>query len=125
MPGEVPVARRALPLSRFVLWIDAVICTADWVRHNREGKAEAKTASEFLAKVCPEDYLTLAMMCDASDEVLMLLRFYDDENASISEAPDEVDRFKRNVHFLFIQSGCLRITGFTFPLISRFELSEG
>ncbi len=107
------------PLGRFVLWIGAMIATADWVRHQRHGREEAHRCEAFLAKLTEEDYLQLAMMADAVDECVVLTRFLDDESYDLAAAPDEVASFQRNVHYLFVEGGCTKVSGYT-----KFALEE-
>ncbi len=101
------------PLGRFVLWIGAMLATADWVRHQRHGREEARRCEAFLARLTEEDYLQLAMMADAVDECVVLTRFLDDEAYDLAAAPDEVASFQRNVHYLFIEGGCTSVLGYT------------
>eukprot|EP00974_Lingulodinium_polyedra_P044511 4269538-Lingulodinium_polyedra.AAC.1 len=59
-----------------------MVCAADWARHHRAGRTEARRRTRFLERLCPADYLQLPMMADAADETLALLRYFDDDEGA-------------------------------------------
>ena len=60
----------------------------------------------------PETILLLGMLADASDEVLVLVRFFDKEAFEVDRMAEAVETFKRQLSALFRGQVCLR-TGFT------------
>ena len=56
--------------------------------------------------------LLLGMMADASDEVLMLVRFFDRESFAIEQMAERVQAFMQTARAPFHGGECLR-TGFT------------
>lgn len=67
---------------------------------------------EFLMQICSTDVLLLAMMADASDEELCLLRQFDQSYLPTSDVRSLVQKFITKIEFLFLRSGATE-TGFT------------
>ena len=71
------------PLSRFVLFFEAIWATAvtiSTVRRgtkSRDGRSPEDDANFFLEQCFEERYLQAAMMADAAEENLMVVRFFD------------------------------------------------
>jgi hypothetical protein len=101
------------PLGRWVLHFDSVCSLANWVRQHRRGRSEGAHCESFLSCVTEESYVQLAMVADAADEVGVLLRFLDDENHDLAQAPEEVFSFAQRARFLFSEDGCLEVPGYT------------
>ena len=102
------------PLGRLVRHIGAVIATALYICTNRKGKSEGVAAEEWLANLTEEAYIQAAMMADAADEVIMLVRICDTELADTADLPAEVATFLERVRFLFgTDGGCTQATGYT------------
>lgn len=67
---------------------------------------------EFLSQITSMDLLLLAMMADASDEELSLLRQFDKSYLPTSDVRSLVQTFITKIEFLFLRSGATE-TGFT------------
>eukprot|EP00439_Symbiodinium_sp_Y106_P057391 s6343_g8.t1 len=62
------------PLSCFVLDLEAILSVAMRIARERSGEQAGRSAASFLAAVEPEMLLTAAMLADAGDEGLQLIR---------------------------------------------------
>ena len=132
----------ARPLGRFVALFDAMLGTAQesfgllrlkiWVLvftiyHCKNlftgmvvfrilsKKTMPKTVQccrEFLSQISSTDLLLLAMMADASDEELSLLRQFDQSYLPTSDVRSLVQNFLSKIEFLFLCAGATK-TGFT------------
>ena len=107
----------AVPLQRSILFFEAIWSWCIDVIATRPGQEPAKHAARFLSVVTAEDLLQAAMMADASDEHLMLRRFFDTRGWDPMSVGSELDLFLRNLDFLFIKQhagqppqevGCMR-----------------
>ena len=107
----------AVPLQRSILFFEAIWSWCIDVIATRPGQEPAKHAARFLSAVTAEDLLQAAMMADASDEHLMLRRFFDTRGWDPMSVGSELDLFLRNLDFLFIKQhagqppqevGCMR-----------------
>ena len=78
------------PLIRSVLRFDSLMATAAWIYHHRRGKAEAKRAELFLRRQSTERILLRAMMADAAEETMNLLRFADQKRLEVASLPREI-----------------------------------
>jgi hypothetical protein len=67
---------------------------------------------EFLTQITSVDVLLLAMMADASDEELSLIRNFDQSYLPTSDVRCLVERFISRIEFLFLRSGALEL-GYT------------
>ncbi len=101
------------PMGRFILWLDAVLATAEHISVKRRGNVEGRDAETFLEYVDAEKILQIAMMSDAADESMGLLRYVDDEEYDKAMVPDVVRRFLDAAILLFEQGQCTTLTGFT------------
>lgn len=99
------------PLARLVLYIDALFAVAMDVSNSRSGR-EAQVAENFL-QMGTEEYLQLAMMADAGDEAIQVVRLCDSESFDPATTPAEVAGFRARIKHLFIERGCLELHGFT------------
>jgi len=97
------------PHCRIVIHIDAVLATAVQISISRQAKSEGTAALKFLDWVDEEKYLTLAMLGDASDEGLSLLRFTDSERMDTAEAQEEVQGYEERMNALFLQFQCQHV----------------
>ena len=102
------------PLGRLVRHIGAVIATALHIVNDRKGKDEGVAATSWLSRLTEEGFLQAAMMADASDETIMLIRICDTELADTADLPFEVAGFMDRVRFLFgVRGGCTTVAGYT------------
>ena len=100
------------PRGAFVVFLDAVISTAEEIVLKRTGK-ENQDANDFLATLDEEEYLQCGMMCDGIDDGMVLKAFVDDDNMDVGEMNREVDRFLRKIHSMFVEGNCGAIGGYT------------
>ena len=65
------------PNMRIIQNYEAMIGTAVTVARGRSGELEAKSANDWLSDQTAETAIQTAMMGDAGDETLQLVRFFD------------------------------------------------
>ena len=109
------------PLGRLLLWLPAVIWTMHQITTEREGTTEATTMLQWVKHLSAEKLLMLAMMADASDEGLCLIRQVDDESTDIASLQSLVVCFLERTEMLFEQGGCLQVMGYTRHIVSILE----
>ena len=103
----------AKPLAVAVWNLDAVISSCDLIARDSAIRGQFRRVAEtFLTMLSPETILLLGMLADASDEVLVLVRFFDKEAFEVDRMAEAVETFKRQLSALFRGQVCLR-TGFT------------
>ena len=90
------------PRSRFVIFIDAVIATAEELAAVRTGSV-SDAAFRFLAQLNNKDFLLTAMMCDATDEGMLLKQFMDDAELDVGELNRKIEEFVDRIQFLFVE----------------------
>eukprot|EP00959_Pyramimonas_sp_CCMP1952_P023892 500939-Pyramimonas_sp.AAC.1 len=71
-----------------------------------------KRCRSFLKWVDEERLLTLAMVADATQELLTLLRFFDTESYDAAEIPAVINNFQQRVRVLFVEGRCVN-AGYT------------
>jgi hypothetical protein len=102
------------PVGRMILFMDAVISVALFILARRaRSSREGKIAEDFLRGLTMEDYIQLAMMADAGDETIMLVRLCDCEDFDPATTTHEIAQFRKRIVYLFQQGGCLRTEGYT------------
>ena len=101
------------PLGRFVLLVDAVLATAQevLVARNRTSP-EAVSALDLLSTIDSEIYLTMSMLADAGDELLILVRFVDADAFDPGALPGKVATVLARLDELFLRRGASR-SGYT------------
>ena len=103
----------AKPFARLCYGICAVAATANHISITRQNRTEGKSAREWLGQLNNESYLQAAMIADAAQEDLHLLRFTDDETVDSSEIQGQIRIFLDRVEYLFgstagsVKSECL------------------
>ncbi len=95
------------PFSRLVLTFDAVVTTAQEMHEERRSEPVGRQAKEFLKLVDEEMLISLAMMSDAGEENLALVRFLDSETLPTTDISAECHRFLERITVLFEHRGCL------------------
>ena len=80
---------------------------------NKRDDPFSKNARLFLEGTTPLDWVLLAMCADASDELLLLIRFHDDESAEVACIGQKVSECITNLHNLFGEKQCLERMCFT------------
>lgn len=101
------------PLGRVILWLPALLATARDIAIQREGAPEGQVAHSWLQHVTSEMLVTLAMLADAGDEGMTLVRQVDDEQADIGCLQRVVAEFLDRARFLWQEGGCLTSEGYT------------
>lgn len=102
------------PLGRSVLNISAQLELAAWVVTTRHGAVEAKVAKSWLEWMDEERYIQACMMADGGDEVMLLLRYMDNEEMAVEESMDRVWLLRKHLFFLFgPERGCKKVGGGT------------
>ena len=89
------------PLMRSVLRFDRLFLTAGFIYHSRKGNAKGKNALAYLKVQSTERLLLKAMMADAAQETMALLRFGDENVVDISLLPREVNCWHSRCSRLF------------------------
>ena len=113
------------PVGRMILFMDAVISVALFILARRaRSSREGKIAEDFLRGLTMEDYIQLAMMADAGDETIMLVRLCDCEDFDPATTTHEIAQFRKRIVYLFQHGGCLRTEGYT-RLSQGSELHRG
>ena len=111
------VAQR--PYVRLVLCYEGLVGAAAAVARGRAGKVEAAAAEEWLAKqVIPggEYALQAALMGDAGDETLALIRFFGSEACDVTRVRNELLNYHAKLRALFCEGLALE-TGMTKEMI--------
>lgn len=109
------------PLGRAILWLDALIASAAEAYAEHKQTKVGQCCVEFLRFLSNEAVLQLAMLADATDEHMMMLRFHDNESFDTALGPEVVSNFLARIKYLFHEGGCFR-TGYTkhaLSLLSR------
>ena len=104
----------AKPLGRCLLNLDAVISTMNIVCGEYPATSkEHRGAAEFLHVLSQEaNLILLGMLADASDECLLLTRFFDKEAFRLEDMAEQIAAFNLKLQWLFAEKGCLG-TGYT------------
>ena len=101
------------PLGRVILWLPALLATANDIAVKREGAPEGQEAQAWLNGITSETLLTLAMLADPGDEWLALVRQVDDEHTDIACLQRIVADFLDHARFLWQDGGCFSSDGYT------------
>ena len=105
--------RKARPAGRFVLWVDAILATANFIHASRGGEEVGHDARDFLMYFDEEKYLAAALCADASHEGLRFTRYADDGDMDIADAPCECAEFVQRVQMLFVSGKVVNLPTFT------------
>ncbi len=98
----------AKPLGVCMWNLDAVISTCTIVERGVNFKVEYRNSSrKFLDGLGPEKIILMGMMADASDEVLVLCRFFDREAFEAEQMAHQIVPFKARMRLLFHDEACL------------------
>ena len=88
------------PLGRSVLYCKALLLTAEQVAKERKSGEEGRDCLRFFDDLTEEHLLQLAMMADLSDEVIILIRFNDNEDTDVTTLKDECMSFVERARVL-------------------------
>eukprot|EP00435_Cladocopium_sp_Y103_P066961 s17_g29.t1 len=100
------------PLMRSVLRFDTLFLTAGFIYHSRKSTSKGKAAHTYLAAQSTERLLLKAMMADAAEETMALLRFGDQNFVDVSMLPREIGVWHSRCSRLFDAEEC-KHHGFT------------
>lgn len=98
------------PLSRFVLDIEAVLAVAMRIESERGGHTQV-VAAALLRSVDEELLLSVALMADAGDEALQIIRHFDKSSIDSARAGSAVQRFLDNIIDLFCNEKIWTVRG--------------
>ena len=101
------------PAGRFILFLEAILKTADRIRKERRGTEPGKRAANFLLGMTEEKLLQLALMADAGDEAMVLTRGVDNESADAAIFPEEIKMFLTRIQLLFVRGQAFECHGYT------------
>eukprot|EP00969_Alexandrium_andersonii_P071039 3137440-Alexandrium_andersonii.AAC.1 len=93
--------------------MEALVLTAVDVYAQRKGTEPSKTAEDWLTWVNEEKLLLLAMMSDAGDELLQLIRFLDTESHDTARVCVSIQHFLNTCSALFVDREVLGLPGYT------------
>lgn len=108
------------PLGRFLLYLPAFIRVVTKICELKPDDASGRSAARFLELVTGEELLQLALLADAADEALVLVRMVDVEDVDLSEIPTFVGQFIQRIAALFKQEGALKL-GYTRHVLEMME----
>ena len=114
------------PLSCFVLDLEAILSVAMRIARERSGEQAGRSAASFLAAVEPEMLLTAAMLADAGDEGLQLIRWFDQDDCKSDSAMvnSRVKQFLESVRLLFVEEQVLKLRGHTHVMLRWLSTSH-
>jgi len=101
------------PLARLVLFLPAFLKTAQEIASKRDDKPEGRAAAAWLSALTPANLVLLAMLADAGDEGLGLIRAADNEAVDIATMQATVSSFLRNIETLFDNEMATQTESFT------------
>ena len=121
------------PLSRFILFFDAIWATAVEVAiirkdtsAGKDGRSPSLDAMFFLEHCLEERVLQAAMMADAAEENLKIVRFFDNPGSrgyDLTYIARELHTYLNTIDYLFVcngdasDAGCLKCGGYTAYII--------
>ena len=112
----------AKPLGRCLWNLDALISTCHIIQETRGVRTDAgKSCAQFIALLNEEVVVQLGMLADASDECLVLTRFFDQGMFELANMSTEVLGFKRRLDALFGEAETCLETGFTSLALKHLE----
>ena len=112
----------AKPLGRCVWHLDALISTCHIVRDTQGMRTDAgRACNHFLNLLDAQAVVLLGMLADASDECLVLTRFFDEGIFELGNMSVELLCFKQRINALFGQAEACLQTGFTSLALKRWE----
>ena len=115
----------AKPLGRCLLNLDAAISTMDIICRQRPTTSkEHRGGRDFLTLISePRSLLLMGMLADASDECLVLTRFFDREAFRVEDMAEQLSAFRRQIRRLFAEKGCLG-SGYTNLALSHLRRTK-
>ena len=101
------------PLSRIALDPESIVSTAARIAEQRVGQHPGRVALQFLQAVNPEMLLSVALLADAGDEALQVVRVFDAAQPDPAMASRTFKDFVMRVQGLFLDEQVLTTPGHT------------
>ena len=112
------------PTARVILLFRAYMLTAVAVATQCRGRKEGMAAQELLAWITEERALQLAMLADASDEGLLVIRSLDSESTDPAKLAGQLSHFRAAMDELFIEGKvCNMRASFTGQMLESLQES--
>lgn len=100
------------PLGRMLLYLPAFLMTCQKMAEKRKKDKSGQLARQYLEDLTQEQLIQLALLADAGDEGLLLVRAMDHENLDAAEISTHVTAFIDRITALFQHRGALE-SGYT------------
>lgn len=97
------------PLARLVLYLPAMIATAYEVQTRRSTDI-GRRATGFLQNLSEEKLLALAMLADAGDVAMRVIRFFDEPRYDVAAVPEMLLAFCNEISDMFLSRAVLKPT---------------
>lgn len=97
------------PLARLVLHLVPVFKVCHRIATERDSANEGGLVRNWLATVSSEDLLQLALLADAADESLLLVRHLDTEGVDLATLHSTVAHYMDRLDYLFKRGGCMTV----------------
>ena len=97
------------PISRMVLFWPAYVMCAITIAVERKTEFAGRSAAKFLLWVDEMRLLALAMMADAAQQGLYLVRYWDDPDLDPATIPTELNAFVCKIKMLFLKGHCVKM----------------
>jgi hypothetical protein len=110
-------------LGRLIRHIDAMLTTAAEIHLERKSAVGGLEAGRFLSFIDAEVLVMLALLADAADEGLMLVRAWDCEGTDVALVRQEIADFYCRIHTLFVDEAVWTTSGYTQFLIKHIQQS--
>ncbi|CAK9100367.1 Uncharacterized protein SCF082_LOCUS46975, partial [Durusdinium trenchii] len=101
------------PVARFLLYLPSFVAVVTRIAETKADDAVGKAASLFLQTMTAEQILQLALIADAMDEGLLLVRTVDDEGVDLALISSYVHQFMVRIATLFFENAKVMETGYT------------
>ena len=106
------------PTGRAMLWLPALMNTAQRIVTDRAGTDVSQQVGTWLRQLSTEEVLQVAMVADASDEGLMLIRAVDSDVVDWPSIASTVDNFVIRIKTLFGEDAGVMRSGYTAHVIN-------
>ena len=89
------------PLSRCLLNMDGLLSFCMKTSVLRRGNAQGDGVDRFMTLLNDELLVTAALMCDAGNETMILIRAMDSDDMSVAELNQDLKDYLAHLHWLF------------------------
>jgi hypothetical protein len=108
------------PLGRMLLYLPAFLMTCQKMAEKRKKDKAGQLARQYLEDLTQEQLVQLALLADAGDEGLLLVRAMDHETLDAAEISTQVTAFIDRITVLFQHRAALQ-SGYTQHILSLIE----